>query len=115
MKKVSLILNAVVMIAMLFIGCTEKRVPSDSLTNVKKTVLPSELTEIGSYKYYQGELFTGIAFYDDKDQDEFGHMEYEYQDGNLIEVRSYHLSGEIKRRRRFDNNGNLQSTEFFNE
>jgi hypothetical protein len=62
MEKGSLILIAVVVIAMLFIGCTEKRVPSDSLTHVKKTVLPSELTEIGGYKYYQGEFSQVLLF-----------------------------------------------------
>jgi antitoxin component YwqK of YwqJK toxin-antitoxin module len=115
MKKVSLILSAVVVIAILFIGCNEKRVPSDSLTNVKKTVLPSELTEIGGYKYYQGELFTGIAFYDDKDQDEFGHMEYEYQDGRMIEVRNYHLNGQRKKLSSFNANGDYTVFQEFNE
>ena len=110
MKKLSVIMFCILLI---MIGCTEKRVPSDSLTNVKKTVLPSELTEIGGYQYYQGELFTGMAVFDATN--EYGRGEDEYVNGRLVEYRKYHLNGQIKKLSSFNANGDYTVFQEFNE
>lgn len=114
MKKVSLILSAVVVIAMLFLGCTEKRVPSDNLTSIKKKVKKSELSLIGGESYLQGELFTGMALLDDP-LDENGRIEYEYVNGRMLEHRRYHLNGQIKDFSQFNANGDYHVYQEFNE
>jgi antitoxin component YwqK of YwqJK toxin-antitoxin module len=114
MKKVSFILSAVVVIAVFFIGCTEKRESSNGLTSVKKKVMTNELSLIGGESYLQGELFTGMALLDDP-LDENGPIEREYVDGHMIENRYYHLNGQIKRIQRFNTNGDYTFFQEFNE
>jgi hypothetical protein len=114
MKKVSLIVSAVILIAMLFIGCTEKRESSNGLTSFKKKVMTNELSLIGGESYLQGELFTGMALLDDP-LDENGPIEREYVDGRMIENRHFHLNGQVKRIQRFNTNGDYTFFQEFNE
>jgi antitoxin component YwqK of YwqJK toxin-antitoxin module len=114
MKKVTLILSAVVVIAMLFIGCTEKRESSNGLTSVKKKVMKNELSRIGGESYLQGELFTGMALLDDP-LDEFGANEIEYVNGRMVELRKFHLNGQIKHLSQFNANGDYHVFQEFNE
>jgi len=101
MKRLTLILGLLFMNVLLFSGCKEQGIRKSDLYKTEDGIT-----------YYEGRRFTGVAFspgYKD------GRRVWQYDDGYLIELKKFYLSGHLQRIQRFDKNGNTVSDESFND
>ena len=145
MKNITFLLGAVVLATILFCGCGEKRVLESGINELTlKRAFKEELSYAEGHMYYQGELFTGIAFDVGNGRDFDGHpivtREIEYKDGRedgiskgyyeddgklasisirknykRVSFKAYYKNGKIKEEGEYDAEGNLIEERFYNE
>jgi len=102
MKRLTLILGLLFMNVLLFSGCKEQGIRDTDLYKTDDGIT-----------YYENRRFTGVAFSDFNGK--YGRWVWQYDDGYLIELKQFYLSGHLQRIQRFDKNGNTVSDESFND